>query len=226
MRKIIYVSVLVIFAFSASAQIIKPGKGKKIEEAESFQKVEPQWEFKKHDMVQLNVFDMVFTNVSIAYEHFSKDGTQGFQLPLSFNAGGLPDTGVYYQNNSTRFIASKNRIFQTGLNYNYYFIGQEKVSPYMGIGVTCGWFNYWKYDKILQTSPYGGGSYYGYKTPGEKMIGSNYAGALFAGILFNPKETVTFNIKAGFGLRRYETTYTEYTVGYGVFEVCLGFKFN
>ncbi len=223
MRKIFYISIVMTIAFYANAQIIKPGKGKKIEEAESFQKVEQQYEFRKHDMVQLNVFDMVFTNISLAYEHFTKDGMQGFQLPISINAGGLPDTGVYNTSNSTRFISSRNRIFQTGLNYNYYFNGQEKISPYMGIGVTFGWFNYWKYDRVLNTGPY---PYYTYVYPGEKLIGNNYAGSIFAGILFNPKETVTFNLKAGFGLRRYETVYTEYTVGYGIFEVCLGFKFN
>ena len=220
---------LVLFVvLQTQAQVIKQGKGRsvyvRVEDTSGYK----PFAFKKYDMVQLNVFDLIFTDVSLAYEHFNKDGTKGYQLPLSFNAGGLPDTSDYKSGSSIgRFISSRNRIFQSGFNYNYYFNGQDKVSFYMGAGLQAGWFYYWKYKYDLVTvtnqwgNPYTVYTYIG----NEKKIGNNYAGLIHGGILFNPRETVTLNLKAGFGLRRYATDYAEYTVGYFILDVSLGFKF-
>lgn len=223
MKKIFVATLLVTAVFAGQAQVIKQGKGRSVYVRVEDTSATKPFQLKKHEMVQLNVFDLIFTDVSISYEHFSSDGTKGYQIPFSFNAGGLPDTSDYRSNTVGRFISSKNRIFQTGFNYNYYFNGQDKVSLYMGAGVQVGWFYYWKYMYNTPTSPYGY-PYYGY-VGNEKKIGNNYAGLIHGGILFNPRETVTFNLKAGFGLRRYATDYTEYTVGYFNLDVCLGFKF-
>lgn len=181
-------------------------------------KPKPPFEFKKRNLVQVNLFDFVFTNLTLTYEFFSKDGKNGFQLPISFNMGGEPDSSQYYVHNQGRFLSAKNRIFQTGLNYNYYFLGQNYVSPYLGVGFNAGAFNYYEY-----TYNYSGGGYY--YNNGQKKIGTNVQGGLFIGVLFNPKETITFNIKGGLGMRRYTTDFYEYTYPYGIFEASLGFKF-
>jgi hypothetical protein len=153
---------------------------------------------------------------------------KGYQLPVSFNAGGLPDTSDYMRNGrSPAFLASRNRIFQTGFNFNYYFNGQNKVSLYMGAGFNIGWFAYWRYnyDTLYTSGGWSGPNYYLQYHGNERKIGNNYAGLIHGGILINPRETVTLNLKSGFGLRRYGTEFREYTTGYFTLDIALGFKF-
>lgn len=216
-------AIILLVACLANAQLIKRGAGKP-----TYVKVEDTLGYRpfvltKYDMITLNVADLIFTDVSVAYEHISHNGMKGYQLPLSFNAGGLPDTSDYHRRgNTNRFISSRNRIFQTGFNYNYYFNGQDRTSLYMGVGMQLGWFYYWKWN--YDTLNTGWGYNLVYKNS-DKKIGSHYAGIIHGGVLFNPKETVIINMRTGFGLRRYGTEYTEYTSGYFIFELSLGFKF-
>lgn len=219
---------LITVVISIHAQIIKQG-GKQNQSTEDTYynpyngreqkpKEEKPFEFKKRSLIQINLAQFVFTNVAISYEIFSKDGKSSVKIPFTFGIGGEPDTSAYYVHNQGRFIAAKNRIFETGLSYNYYFFGQKRISPFMGVGINAGAFNYWEYNYNY--------NYYYYAPPFvTKKIATNISGALFMGILFNPAETVTFGLKAGMGFRRYGTDFKEYTYPYGVFEVNLGFKF-
>jgi hypothetical protein len=225
---------LCIFAItiSANAQVIKQGGGNQSTQDDLYygspyggrQKYrdEKPFEFKKRSLIQINLAQFAFTNVALSYEIFSKDGKSSVKIPFTFGIGGEPDTAAYQVHNEGRFLAAKNRIFETGLHYNYYFFGQKRVSPFMGAGFNVGAFNYWEYK---YTTLYNNGySYYSAPTI-SKNIGTNVAGALFAGVLFNPAETVTFGLKAGMGFRRYGTDYKEYTYPYGILEINLGFKF-
>lgn len=226
-RFILLCSLLV--TINLDAQVIRTAKPKPVETtsddtyAAPYYREPKPFEFKKRSMLQINIFQFVFTNISISYELFSKDGKHGFQVPFTFGLGGQPDTNAYQVNNTNRFLASKNRIFETGLHYNYYPLGQRRASPFIGIGFNAGAFNYWEYSNILINN--GGYSYYQQVGKGDQKVGSNVAGALFAGVLFNPNETVTFGLKTGLGFRRYGTNLQEYTYPYGVLEINLGFKF-
>jgi hypothetical protein len=235
MLKKLFTLCIVAITINANAQVIKTGKPKNTEPSTEDTYYSPYnrgqrpseekpFEFKKRSMIQINIFEFVFTNVAVSYEIFSKDGRHGFKIPFTFGIGGQPDTNAYTTNNTGRFLASKNRIFETGLHYNYYILGQKRVSPFMGIGVNAGAFNYWEYAYTYVNNYYGGG-YYQQVGKGDKKIGSNISGALFFGILFNPSETVTFGFKTGLGFRRYGTDFNEYTYPYGLLEINLGFKF-
>jgi hypothetical protein len=216
---------VVVLAIDVNAQVIKEG-GKQPTTDDSYYnppygreqrlREEKPFEFRKRSLIQINLSQFVFTNVALSYEIFSRDGKTSVKIPFIFGIGGEQDTNAYYVHNIGRFIASKNRIFETGLHYNYYFLGQRRVSPFMGAGFNVGAFNYWEYK-------YSNG-YYGTPTI-NKNIGTNVAGTLFMGILFNPAETVTFGLKAGVGFRRYGTDYKDYTYPSGIFEVNLGVKF-
>jgi hypothetical protein len=225
---------LIVITINANAQVIKPGRPKNTEPTTEDTYYSPYrkdpkpieekpFEFKKRSMIQINIFEFVFTNISLSYEFFSKDGKHGFKIPFTFSLGGLPDTNAYATNNSGRFIASKNRIFESGLHYNYYLLGQKRVSPFLGLGFNVGGFNYWEYKYTYYNNGYY--PYYQYASKGDQKIGTNISGALFAGVLFNPNETVTFGFKGGLGFRRYGTDFTEYTYPYGLLEINLGFKF-
>ncbi len=227
-KKIITLAIIAL-TIHVNAQVIKTAKPKTVVPATEHTYTPPYYseatpfEFKKRSMLQINIFEFVFTNISISYELFSKDGKHGFKVPFTFGLGGQPDTNAYQVNNTNRFIASRNRIFETGLHYNYYPLGQRRASPFLGLGFNVGAFNYWQYASVLVNN--GGYPYYQQVGKGDQKIGNNISGALFFGILFNPNETVTFGFKTGLGFRRYGTDYKEYTYPYGVLEVNLGFKF-
>ena len=226
---------LVIITISTNAQVIKQG-GKQNPTTEDpyynpyggYQRPreEKPFEFKKRSLIQINIFQFVFTNVALSYEIFSKSGKSGFHIPFTFGIGGKPDNSAYPGNNNGEFIASKNRIFETGFHYHYYPFGQRRTSPFIGAGFNIGAFNYWTYTPPTYISN-NGYTYYQQLQSGAQ-VGTNYSGALFGGFLFNPNETVTFGMKAGVGFMRKSTNianYIEYTQPYGLFEVNLGFKF-
>ncbi|HXU25942.1 MAG TPA: hypothetical protein VN698_01830 [Bacteroidia bacterium] len=225
---------LIAIAISANAQVIKSGRQKNIEPTNAnaqsvgnqnnpYNKESKPLEFKR-SMIQVNIFDFVFTNIALSYEFFSKNGKSGFHIPFTFGIGGKPDNSNYPGNNDGLFIASQNRIFESGLHYHYYFVGQKKAAPFMGVGFNVGAFNYWGTTQV----PVNNGSYTYYQTvPGTQQVGTNYAGSMFGGILINPNETITFSFKTGLGFMRRTTNsgYQEYTHPYGLLEVNLGFKF-
>jgi hypothetical protein len=228
MIKKLFTIYLVVLTIHVNAQVIRSGKPATTDD--TYYNPYPQrpireekpFEFKKRSLLQINLSQFIFTNIALSYEIFSKDGKSSFKIPFTFGIGGQPDTTAYQVNNIGKFIASKNRIFETGLHYNYYFLGQKRVSPFMGVGFNVGAFNYWEYK---YTSTYNGYNYNSTIASITKNVGSNVSGALFMGVLFNPNETVTFGLKAGMGFRRYGTDFNEYTYPYGIFEVNLGFKF-
>ncbi len=220
MKKISCALFLLFFAFHTKAQIINRGKTSAGSNTVREVKEPPVFEFKKQSMISISLTDIVFTNITGKYEFFKKDGKVGYQIPFSFNAGGVPDTNNYRVGNAGRFLSARNRIFQTGLNINYYLTGQDKISPYVGLSFAAGWFYYWKYNYT-----YGGPPTYYNSFTNEKLIANNYSFAFHAGFLFNPWETLTFGIKAGVGLRRYGTIYQEYTYPFGLFDLSAGFKF-
>ena len=182
------------------------------------------YEFSKQNMLTMSVFDLLFTNVSLKYEFFRKDGKMGYELPLSINAGGLPDTSDYRGAGSSQFISRRNRIFQTGIALNYYPDGQAKVSYLVGINFQAAWFYYWHYTYAPGTNPPTWG--YGPNIESiDRLIGTSITGALHGGVLFNPREKLTFSMRVGLGLRRYSTIFREYTFSVAQFDACLGFKF-
>jgi hypothetical protein len=223
---------LIAIVINTNAQVIKSGRVRTTEvtnpetsnQNNPYNKESKPLEFKR-SLLQINIFEFVFTNVALSYQIFSKDGKSGFQIPFTFGIGGRPDNSAYSGNNSNLFLVSQNRIFETGLHYHYYFIGQKKASPFMGVGFNVGAFNYWTYAQV----PVNNG-YYPYYQQGQasQQIGTNYAGSLFGGVLINPNETITFSFKTGLGFMRRSTNisgYQEYTQPYGLLEINLGFKF-
>lgn len=221
MQKTVLILLLSVCILSLQAQVINRGKSSSIG-GTGFKETKepPPFEFKKQSMISLSMSDMVLTNITAKYEYFTSDGKIGYQIPFSFNAGGVPDTSDYRSSNLGRFLSARNRIFQTGFNLNYYLYGQDKVSTFVGLSFAAGWFYYWKYTYYRNPVP----PNYNYYDS-EKLIGNNYSFAFHGGFLFNPWETLTFTLKGGVGLRRYGTILPEYTYPFGMVDVSCGFKF-
>lgn len=217
MRKLMPALLLLTLSTAALAQVIRPGRGKSVYvRVEDTARQQP-FMFKKQNMFSLSIYDMLFTNITANYEFFTSNGKMGYQLPISINAGGLPDTSQYFVSNAGRFISQRNRIFQTGASINYYPSGQDRVNYYVGCSFTAGWFYYWKYTYSSFPWPV--------PVDYEKLIGTNVSGLIHAGILFNPRESLILNLRTGFGLRRHTTVFREYTFPFMNFDLCLGFKF-
>ena len=224
---------LIVITININAQVInRPNKQRTTETIDTeptnqnnpYNRDKKPLEFKR-SLLQINIFEFVFTNVALSYEIFSKDGKSGFQIPFTFGIGGKPDNSDYATNDNKLFIVSTNRIFESGLHYHYYFVGQKKVAPFIGVGFNVGAFNYWSNTQV----PVNNGSYFYYQQgQSSQQVGTNYAGSLFGGILINPNETITFGFKTGLGFMRRSTNingYQEYTNPYGLLEINLGFKF-
>src|ERR1700758_1578398 len=169
---------LIAITISTNAQVIKPGKSKNTDqfnnEVDNSTKDKKPLEFKR-SLIQINIFDFVFTNIALSYQIFSKDGKSGFQIPFTFGIGGKPNTTNYAYGGDNLLLVSQNRIFESGLHYHYYFVGQKKDSPFIGVGLNIGAFNYWTSPQP-NYNPYGG---YYQQTPPNQQIGTNFAGSLF-----------------------------------------------
>jgi hypothetical protein len=229
---------LITIVINANAQVIRQGNKPKTTttyttnettnsgepKSIAYNQVSKDVEFKR-SMISLNIFEFVFTNISLSYDYFSKKGKSGFHIPFTFGIGGKPDQSQYPGNNNGLFIASQNRIFESGLHYNYYLVGQKKASPFIGIGFNVGAFNYWNYPAGYVPPTTTSSTTINTISP---QVGTNFSGALFAGILFNPNELITFTLKTGFGFRKRTAdvpNYVDYTQLYGLLELNLGFKF-
>jgi hypothetical protein len=220
MRKLFFVLPVILFVLQLRAQIgMKSTEGSANYPGAVKDKTPPVI-LKKQSMFSMSIADLAFTNITLKYELFRKDGKVSITIPFSFNAGGIPDTNDYNVHNSLRFISSRNRIFQTGFAANYFLDKQDAVYPYIGATVAAGWFYYWKYSYVPGSTPP-----FNTMHTSEKLVGNNYSFAFHYGLLFNPWETVTFNTKIGFGLRRFGTIYQEYTVPFALFDLTVGIKF-
>src|ERR1035437_8845460 len=158
MFKKLFILCLVVITISTNAQVIKSGRSKNTETSNDdtyynpYHKEEKPLEFTKRSLIQINIFQFVFTNVALSYEMFSKDGKSGFHIPFTFGIGGRPDQNPY-GSSSSLIIASQNRIFESGLHYHYYLLGQKRSSPFLGLGFNVGAFNYWTYSTYPYYSP-------------------------------------------------------------------------
>lgn len=214
MRKSVFMLLFASLGTGAGAQVIKHGRGKSIYVRVEDTVRQKPFVFSKQNMFSLSIYDLLFTNITANYEFFSSSGRMGYQLPISINAGGLPDSSQYYVSNAGRFLSQRNRIFQTGACLNYYPNGQDRINYYVGCSVMAGWFYYWRYSSLWPMP-----------AVGEKLIGTNVSGVIHGGLLFNPRESLILNLRTGLGLRRHTTIYREYTFPFMNFDLCLGFKF-
>ncbi len=207
------------FSFPSFSQVIRPGRGKPVYGRFEDTASQKPFLFHKRNMLTLNLFDLMFTNLTFNYEFFSKSGHFGYGLALSFNAGGRPDTTGYSPFNLGSFTYERNRNFETDISYNYYPAGQKRVSPYVGVDLRSGFFNYYTYSYI------GNQNTGNYIFLSNKYTGSYLNGNIHAGILFNPNEVLTFYMKGYMGLRRFNTVFPDYTYPFFSFELGIGFKF-
>ncbi len=130
------------------------------------------------NLLTYHLADLIFNNFTISYEHITKKGKMGFEIPVSFGYGHYAQVDDLYNQ------------FYTGLNLNFYPTGQGKWRFVTGPGLRIGsakW-DYYTYDE-----GYNGHNYN--KTSGYlKFLVNN-------GVIFTPIKALSFSVIGSIGIR-------------------------
>ncbi len=157
--------------------------------------------------IAVNIFEMFFANFSASYERVLKSGKYSVKVPISFGLGGKPMERDYgTEAPSTDFL--QNKIYGTGLELNFYPLGQTHTTFYVGLSGAYGSFNYYK-DSIGTSYQYGYGQ--NIVMAKNKYVGSHYSGMVYIGGYLGVSENILIGAKFAFGYKREETLFTDYT---------------
>lgn len=167
----------------------------------------PYPDYLGRNIVAIDGLSLLFQNVSLSYERIIGDnGRLGILFPVSINMGGKDD------NNG---LTNARNIFNTGLDFHYYPLGQGEFKFYTGPSLRVGsarTFNEY-YD------PY----YFSYIS--EETNSSYFSFLVKMGLIFNPVPELSIGTSLGIGTRRYflniptgnsagSTGYFQFTLGY------------
>jgi len=137
------------------------------------------------NIMSYHIFDFVYQDFSISYEHILKNGKIGFKVPVAVGFNTDRDNGPRPYNN----------ILYSGLGLNVYIFGQKMASYFMGpeIHVGIGNQEYYYHDQVEPYSSY-------YKS--EEFIYGRFL--INNGISFNPVYNFRLAAIIGIGVRYYE----------------------
>lgn len=158
-------------------------------------------DFGRH-FVSYNAFALLFSNVNFAYEHFFPSGYFSVKVPLTigFSSDELDDDP-----SSDIVKIGKNKIFNVGVDFNFYPTGQGRAKYFMGTGIEYGQYKYQKnvyyYDPLATQRDYNNSA-------------ANYMAITFKnGILFQPTDNFNIQLTGGLGMGR---DYASYNYFYSV----------
>lgn len=140
------------------------------------------------NVVYINVVDILFQNITLGYERFIGEQRKlGIRVPLSFS--------LYGNTNNDFNLWNSYNVFYSGVDLNYYPIGQRQASFFIGPSIRYGMARF-RYDDTD-----GFGNFQTYITTGS------YASVLFqSGFIWNPVKELSITSSLGLGSRRYFTT--------------------
>lgn len=138
-----------------------------------------------------HIFDMVYQDFSISYEHILPNGRIGFKIPVAI--------GYNNSNNNSGPRDYKN-IYYSGLALNVYLMGQRMASYFIGpeIHIGSGQQSYSYYDDLTGSHYYQDERF----TYGSFLINN--------GISFCPVPEFRLAAVLGIGLRYYELDHDQY----------------
>jgi hypothetical protein len=146
---------------------------------EPVKKIVMRNDFNKN-LLTYHLADLIFNNFTLSYEHISKNGKTGFEIPISFGYGNHAQVDDMYNQ------------FYTGLNLNFYPTGQGKwrflTGPGLRIGVARWDYGYYNGDNVGCYVDYDENSGY------IKFMVNN-------GVIFTPIKALSFSIVGSIGIR-------------------------
>ncbi|HLC83295.1 MAG TPA: hypothetical protein VJI69_05660, partial [Bacteroidia bacterium] len=163
-----------------------------------------------NNIIAINTFDLLFTNLSLSYERFSKSGLWSVKIPVSVGFGGKKyNEKEYYGGTSTQFL--QNRLYSGGLELNIYPFKRTKNTFYAGISAVAGSFVYYEYIVPQRTQYTGGTGTQLYLSAAHvKHIGAHYSCMLHVGGYLSLTENILFGAKTALGFKREETIENDY----------------
>lgn len=178
----------------------------------------------QRNIIAMNCFDILFTNLSVSYERIFKSGKYSLKIPVAVGLGGKPNENIYSGSNLLRSYYMQNRIYSGGLEFNIYPFAQTRHTFYLGISGGAGSFYY--YNNIYGTLyySYNGSSYTGVIGK-ERRIASHYYGTLHIGGYIRLSEEFSIGTKFGLGYKHEETIHVDYTSPKIQFDLNLAYRF-
>ena len=174
------------------------------------------------NLISYNLFSFFREDISASYEHFFAKGYLGIKIPLIFGFGsGNGDLGVR-QFNDGQYKNS----FTSGLDINFYPMGQNKISFFTGPSFQIGVVDFYYTERV----PYIYSNYYGYynnyrteqRTQKDDLF---VAGLVNNGVLFQPLPNFNMSVNLGLGVRYIETSMSDNSEVYATFGYHLGYRF-
>ncbi|MEZ4938639.1 MAG: hypothetical protein R2799_13695 [Crocinitomicaceae bacterium] len=153
----------------------------------------------KRHLIGFNYLQMVFLNISISYEFmFLKSGFFSFKIPI--------DIGMNVRNNYLK----RNNIFTTGIDFNWYPMGQGRVAYFTGPAIRY---------SILADNPFF------YNASSSDATRSQYIGFFINnGVLFQATSFLNFSLGTGIGIRKDLAREDEPTKFHMIFDASILFR--
>lgn len=161
------------------------------------------------NIISVDAFTLLFQNVELSYERIlGPQGRLGLRVPISVNMAGGNDQNIF---------AGTRNVMNTGLDFNFYPMGQGTSRMFIGPSVKVGQArtSYTYYDDFI------GGNI---STEGNS---SYFAFLLRVGYLYTPVKELSLGFAFGLGTRRYFTNIPTYNAASGAanLQFSLGYRF-
>ena len=148
------------------------------------------------NVVAIRPEDLLFGNLTLAYERLSKESGLGVKVPFTI---GLGHAQAEYGRDA--FYTQYNRILGTGLEVNFYMTGAERVRYFVGPALQWASFRYRELRYVQSTNP---------QTPNTGALveterqAQQMAAVVQGGIWYQLGKRLVFSGDAGIGLRYYK----------------------
>jgi hypothetical protein len=183
-------------------------------------------DFQKN-IITVNTLGLFLFHLNCAYERILPSGMTGIRIPFLYSVGPPLSTGQYVADPRERLFFNAqytwNKIASTGLEVNFYPLGQAKHAIYFGFSASVGSFYY--YD--IPPDPNGNGTYDpAYEERAAvRYRGMQYAGMIHAGYRLNVNECLVLGPRIGAGYRKEQTIFHDERLEKLLLEAYIGYKF-
>ena len=169
--------------------------------------------FGRH-FISVNMFDILFSNFTVSYEWFSKNGYLGIKIPLSVN---LNKPLVANTDDSfDPFQFNLNKIISAGVDLNIYPKAQGRVKYFVGSSLIIGSFK----DSFYSYNYYGSNNY------DNTVISYYYSFLINNGLLLQATPKFNLSFQMGIGATHLYRNNSDSFNGDVRFGFNMGYRFN
>jgi hypothetical protein len=161
------------------------------------------------NIISIDAMALLFQNIELSYEYLAGiDKKLGIRVPVSVNMQGTSTNG--------NMLGNTRNVFYSGLDLNYYPLGQNTSSFFVGPSLRMGSaLNYNEYYDPLT------GGY-----TNERLVSQYFSFLLRFGYLYTPVEELSIGTAFGLGTRRYFMNIPQEAAGPAFsFQFSLGYRF-